>query len=283
MPDNAIAADIKAALSEARAYHDEGALDVEIFDSADPQAQFGLVAEMTGDLPAAVLWTGDAGLSEERLWRHLRTLNMVLIPKEYDRQNVPPPFAGEETHEAVMFRHADGNVLAEVLPVLDASQFSRVFGPAKALLFLAPDHPASDGSPLRRAVLPDDAPAAQPGLLKLSMDEMRGIEEMRLERSRHKVMNYLRDVDPGATEGLSDRELRALIVKYEKSGDAMGLQSERAHMKWAYLMSVSDGELAKSSAAKSFFSESSKHPDDRIDDVMDEFGDAWSQLEQGHR
>lgn len=96
-------------------------------------------------------------------------------------------------------------------------------------------------------------------------------------------MNYLRDVDPGATENLSGSELRSLIVEYERSGDAMGLQSERAHMKWAYLMSVSDGEIATSSAAKSFFSESSKHPDDRIDDVMDEFGDAWSQLEQAQR
>jgi hypothetical protein len=182
-----------------------------------------------------------------------------------------------------MFRHGDGNVLAEVMPVLDAAQFSRMFGPAKALMFPAPDHPGSDGSPLRRAVLPADAPPAAPGLLKLSMEQMRGIEEARLERSRRKVMTYLRDVDPGATEGLSDREQRTLIVEYEQSGDAMGLKSERAHMKWAYLMSVSDGEIAKSSATKSFFSESSKHPDDRIDDVMDEFGDAWSQLEQAQR
>ena len=58
-----------------------------------------------------------------------------------------PPAEGEETHEAVMFRHGDGNVLAEVMPVLDAAQFSRMFGPAKALMFLAPDHPGSDGSP----------------------------------------------------------------------------------------------------------------------------------------
>jgi hypothetical protein len=81
-----------------------------------------------------------------------------------------------------MFRHADGNVLAEVLPVLDAAQFSRVFGPAKALMFLAPDHPASDGSLIRRAVLPGGAPPAPPGMLRLSMEQMEGIEEIRLER-----------------------------------------------------------------------------------------------------
>ena len=189
------------------------------------------------------------------------------------------PAAGEETHEAVMFRHADGNVLAEVLPVLDAAQFSRVFGSAKALMFLAPDHPASDGSPIRRAVLPADAPPALPGLLKLSMDEMRGIEAARLERSRRKVGGYLRDVDEQAISGMSNTQLYELVRQYESDGNALGLRSERAHMKWAYLMSVSDGEIAKRPETRQFFLESSKHPDDRIDDLLDMFDDVWTKSE----
>lgn len=155
-----------------------------------------------------------------------------------------------------------------------------MFGPAKALMFLAPDHPSSSGSPLRRAVLPDDAPPAQPGLLELSMEQMAEIEEIRLEKSRRKVIAYLRDVDPAATEGLNDEKLRERIILYEQSGDAMGLQSERAHMKWAYLMSLSDGGIAKSGATRQYFAANQKHPDERIDDLLDEFDEAWDQLER---
>lgn len=163
--DDAVAADSRAALQEPQA----DAPLAGASEAADPERQLETLVQLIGDAPAAVFWIGGASLTEASLWRHLRTLNMVLIPKEYDRQDIPPPAEGEETHEAVMFRHVDGNVLAEVLPVLDAVQFSRVFGPAKALLFPAPDHPAADGSLIRRAVLPADAPPAQPGLLRLSM------------------------------------------------------------------------------------------------------------------
>jgi hypothetical protein len=274
-----VAADTKAALSETLIGGDDASnLDADIGD-VDPKAQVELTAGIVGDLPAAVFWIGSAELTEARLWHHLRTLNMVLIPRGYGEEDFTPPVEqGGETHEAVMFRHADGNVLAEVLPVLNAAQFSRVFGPARALLFSAPDHPASDGSTLRRASLPDDAPLAAPGLLQLSIEQMEGIEAARLERSRRKVMIYLNEFCPGEAEELSDAELRDLIVQYEASGDAIGLKSERAHMKWAYLMSLSNGELAGRPETRNFFAESPKHPDDRIDDLMDVFDGAWNSL-----
>jgi hypothetical protein len=60
--------------------------------------------------------------------RHLRTLNMVLLPTP-----------GLETHEAVLFRHWDPNVLAIVLEVLRADQLIEVLGPAQQIAFLSPD------------------------------------------------------------------------------------------------------------------------------------------------
>jgi hypothetical protein len=250
-----------------------------LLEAADPQVPLEAVIRLIGDAPAAIFWIGDAGLTEAALWQHLRTLNMVLIPREYDNQKAPRPVEGEETHDAVMFRHGDGNVLAEVLPVLDAAQFSRVFGPARALMFLAPDHPASDGSAIRRAVLPGDTPPAPPGMLTLSMEQMAGIEEARLDRSRRKVMSYLRKVDEQATSEMSDAELSNLIIQYERSGNAIGLSSERAHMKWAYLMSVSGGDIAKGQETREFFVASSKHPDDRIDDLVHMLDKAWLRFE----
>jgi hypothetical protein len=52
-----------------------------------------------------------------------------------------------------IFRHGDGNVLASVLPVLDESQFARLFGPAPALTFHAPGLQDKDGWPVRRRKL----------------------------------------------------------------------------------------------------------------------------------
>jgi hypothetical protein len=168
--EDAVAADTDAALRDTAPGNDLYASASAGDLATDPLKQLELIAGIAGDTPAAVFWIGDADLTEANLWRHLRTLNMVLIPKGYGEDEPEPVEEGGETHDALMFRHGDGNVLAEVMPVLDAAQFSRVFGPAKALLFLAPDHPASDGSSLRRAVLPADAPSAPPapaGMLKL--------------------------------------------------------------------------------------------------------------------
>jgi hypothetical protein len=51
---------------------------------------------------------------------------------------VPDDERSGET-QAVQFRHADGNVLASVLQVLNEPQFARLFGPALALTFHTPD------------------------------------------------------------------------------------------------------------------------------------------------
>ena len=65
-----------------------------------------------------MFWIGSDTLREAAMRRHLRTLNQALIPKEYDNGGEPPAAPGE-THEPMLFRHADGNVMAEVLPVLN--------------------------------------------------------------------------------------------------------------------------------------------------------------------
>ena len=83
-----------------------------------------LLAEI-GPSPFAVFWVGGPAFGDAELYRHLRTLNKVLVPIESAvRSDVDA--AVDATHEAVLFRHADGNVLAQVLPVLDEAQTSAV-------------------------------------------------------------------------------------------------------------------------------------------------------------
>jgi hypothetical protein len=265
LPPDEVAADTEAALKEGASNDDHSSSFHNASGNPDPIKQLEQVVDIARDAPAAVFWIGDLDLTEAKLWRHLRTLNMALIPKGYGENDPPLLEPGGETHDAMMFRHADGNVLAEVLPVLDAAQFSRVFGPAKALMFLAPDHPASDGSILRRAVLPDDAPPATPGMLKLSMEQMRGIEEIRLERSRLRISRYLREVAPEHTSGMSDSQLRRATSIWMDEARSHGVKSEVALGKFCYLQSISGGRAAYQPGVQEYLSSKDGLPaDDRV-------------------
>jgi hypothetical protein len=252
MAEDAVAADTDAAMRNPWPGDDEKPYESAASGNPDQEKQFNLIAGIIADLPAIVYWIGDADLTEAKLWRHLRTLNMVLIPKRYGEENPPPLEPGAETHDALMFRHADGNVLAEVLPVLDATQFARVFGPAKALMFLAPDHPASDGSIIRRALLPDDAPPAQPGMLKLSMEQMEGIEDVRLKRSQQRIVKYLRDVAPVQTKRMGDKEVVDKTTLFLKEGRALGVRTEAGLGRWCYLQVITNGEMGRQKSVVDF-------------------------------
>jgi hypothetical protein len=232
---------------------------------ADAPEQLERLAGIAGETPAAVYRIGDQNLSETALWRHVRTLNMVQIPRAFVPE-APSPANDNEgpSHEGVLFRHYDGNVLAQVLPVLDSAQFSRVFGPAKALLFSAPDHPASDGSPLRRALLPDDAAPAQPGLLSLSNNQMEGIQDARLEGSRQRTVRFLRKTATKQTQHLSDEVLMSNVVAYEQVARSYGINEERSLTRFTWLMHCSDGKFIRQPGVDEHLRSGSGTPNTRL-------------------
>jgi hypothetical protein len=250
--EDAVAADTDGALRDTAPGNDLYASASAGDLATDPLKQLELIAGIAGDTPAAVFWIGDADLTEANLWRHLRTLNMVLIPKGYGGDEPAPVEEGDETHDALMFRHGDGNVLAEVLPVLDAAQFSRVFGIAKALMFLAPDHPASYGSTVRRALLPADCPPAPPGMLKLSMEQITGIEAARFERSQQRIVRYLKDTAPRQTNQLGEKEVVAKAAIFMAEGRALGVRTEAGLGRWCYLQVITDGEMGRQRSVVDF-------------------------------
>jgi hypothetical protein len=267
---DAVAGDIEAALKESVSSDDYLASFPAESGNSDPIKHLELIAGMAGESPASVFWIGDASLTEASLWRHLRTLNMALIPKGYGEDDPPPLETGAETHDALMFRHADGNVLAEVLPVLDAAQFSRVFGPAKVLMFLAPDHPASVGSTVRRAVLPDDAAPAPPGMLKLSIEQMEAIEEIRFERSQLRITRYLRNVAPEQAGRLSDVELNRSTALWMQEAQGHGVKSEAALGRWTYLQLITIGEIGKKKEVTDYLRQGNadRSTDERVQHLM---------------
>jgi hypothetical protein len=142
---------------------------------------------LAGDKPALVFWIGGADLTHERLFKHLRSLNKVLVPQEHGKA---------DELEAVIFRHADGNVLASVLPVLDEARFARLFGPALALTFHAPDFPDEQGWPVRRAVLPLPAANPPPGMLALTQSQLSILDDGRMDTVVQRIVKEVEASSP---------------------------------------------------------------------------------------
>lgn len=108
-----------------------------------------------------VFWVGDRGLSEETIYRHLRGINRIFLPLERDAlAGLSGSVSGEAgdislaagdaqegasfaldleeargRSEIVVFRHADPNVMMQVLPALSPEQVVRLMGPAEEIYF----------------------------------------------------------------------------------------------------------------------------------------------------
>lgn len=83
-----------------------------------PDAVIPALLDLFETPSAGVFWRCEAGA--RALYRHLRGLNMVLIP----RAEVPP--GTKDTHEAVLFRHADANVMTRMAPAMTANEAAQL-------------------------------------------------------------------------------------------------------------------------------------------------------------
>lgn len=123
-------------------------------------SQIAKLRKLIGDLPACVWWLWpDVITADAAIHRHLRGLNMVELP--YDRFDSDTP-QDRYGYEAVLFRHADPNTIAMLLPLLDEDQISRLFGGAQAILVDAPDVCS-----VRLFKRPEMLPAASRGFLRI--------------------------------------------------------------------------------------------------------------------
>jgi Domain of unknown function (DUF4123) len=264
----AVAADAEDALAASGSSYPEQTTAFHTGVEVDPLAQLEKVIQLTGDAPAAVFWAGDHTLSEPVLWRHLRTINMVLLPREQPIGKTAQ--RGMDAYDAFLFRHADGNVLAEVLPVLDASQFSRVFGPTREIVFLAPDHPSvSSGSPLRRALHPGDAPLAPVGMLRLLRSQVEDIDESHNVVTRWDTVAYLRECARDETAPLSDSQLYERVKLLERRGLDIGFVSMTAHLLFAFMCITGAWEERDDAELSEAIEEEDIDPDDAIGDVYE--------------
>jgi hypothetical protein len=265
---------LNASLSTETKSHDAAVQGVEKGSGA--AANLELILQLASDTPAIVFWMGDAALTEPRLWKHVRSLNMALVPKSSIADEVTvrrtlrvsinnantgnntrtdsaaPAFDGStdessgldtETHEAVIFRYPDGNVLAEVLPVLDSSQFTRFFGPALSVTFYSPAHPSSIGSNIRQAFLPNVQSKPRPGLLRLEEEQIKLVEKARVQLTVSSVGQYLREVSPNQALAVTPKEFEQQVQTYVEQSASLGVTSEASHCRWAYMQLLSGGRM----------------------------------------
>ncbi len=95
-------------------------------------ARLDAILRLVGDCSGLVFWVGTGMLPEDLLHEHLRRLNKMLVPDveggangrsdlsdvAADAEEIALPAPGDH-YELVIFRHADANTLAQVIPVLD--------------------------------------------------------------------------------------------------------------------------------------------------------------------
>jgi hypothetical protein len=216
--------------------------------------------ELVGQRPAVVFWHCEAG--GEKLYKHLRTINKVLFPKSgnIDRgksyEQAPTTIMPDCEDDAdasefgwVVFRHADPNVMAQVLPCLGPANYARLIGVANRI-FAVPD---LDWSENRICAVRDERfPTPYPGPLRLQVEEVGAMEILRTKSAWKRRILYLRETCPFETAGASEELLTRHLKLCADSGRRLGLQSEGAHCRWAFLVCKTGGRILYSREAFDF-------------------------------
>jgi len=213
-----------------------------------------LVEQLALEKPCAVFWSCPDG--EQALWQHLRTINYVLIPNEYTSATE----AKGGAYERVMFRHWDPRVLVDVLPLLDAPQFARVFGAAQGIVVNASDHGG-----LKYAPRPNDLPLPpRRGPLKFHADQLAALSRQQVEQSNLEIAGYLREVlPPPLAEGIG-QDMESLVRRARKTGRELGIATLPGHKRWAYLMAMTQGRAAETKEATDFIRYGGVSPDEQV-------------------
>lgn len=210
-------------------YHHDRDIQEEIVASARAAANGQPVADITPDnlstirqrleaifqvasgKPDLVFWIGNTSLTPEAFYKHLRRLNKVLIPRDKgqtqtgdmegamsraaatEEEEAAPP-EGRQDYELVIFRHADANVMAQVLPALDHDQCARLLGPCHEIL-CAPDE--EWGGRVKRLKRAEGSTAEPPpGPLRWNPQTIRAIDEASFQPFDKKLAMALRQAHP---------------------------------------------------------------------------------------
>lgn len=284
----ALAAKLSAEMADSIANGDESGAGMLPVDEIDKPDQVKARTEMLLDLveakPGLVFWVTDRSVSEEDVYRHLRGINRILLPLATNgvARSILSTSSGEGEialaaaepeqdelerngqgrYEAVVFRHADPNVIMQVFPTLSPDQVARLMGPAEQILFA----PAEEwGGSIKRGRRPEDG-VAERGMLRLTEQNVEAISESRLQASRSRRVVVFRRSAPQLLKNMDDREALIFMARHETQARAHGLRTERGFFQWTYLMGASDGQFIRSPEIRAHIK--GGNPDARLNDIM---------------
>ena len=223
------------------------------------------VASIAAERPCAVFWSCPDG--EDALYRHLRSLNEVLIPKSaLPKDTTKPGVIAAKDYARVFFRHYDPNVLGELIPSINAAQFARFLGPAREVVWYAPDYGGR-----RSAINEDDLPEAPRGALKLEETNIKEMERRRLEGLRRWRVAYLKDCAPEQAAGKSDAELARFVIDEERKITAYGVKGQDKIAMWTYMQFTCPTDLNTDTGVRKYLSnkEHKVSPDQRVEHLFD--------------
>ena len=261
----------------------------------DRQAARRLCA-LLGDKPAVVWWSwpdmGDE--TEDAIFDHLRTINMVEIPVDRDdnpdagldvggaaqaraAMEAEAAASGHGTHaghdhhnhgsspvmppryELVLLRHADPNVMGMLLPLLDSTQISRLFGEAVGIVA-----DAVGFCGLRDFARPQALPPRPPGWLRIRLEQYEALFERRSVTTSRSTAAYLRKSASARAAHMTDSELEAQASVWLREARERGVQSPAAQRRWCYLQFVSGGALGDNPDIDEAFAEPWGTPDLKV-------------------
>lgn len=211
---------------------------------------------------AVVFWSSSAG--EDKLFRHLRGINVILIPDDesiLNEENDTELSPLVSTEQSVLFRHYDPNVIEATLPLLTTEQFVRLMGPCDQIMWFSLEKGAR-----RRALRPENDVVVPRGPLRLTDEQIEELEFNRKASAQSRRVNYLRVVEPDRTRLMSDTELYRFSATEVSNGESLGLRSERSLTLWVYLQLHSDGKIGRDPGLRGYpqsFPEDGT-PDDKI-------------------
>ena len=238
-----------------------------------PSKTIPALLALIGDRPAAVFWQCPTGA--DALYKHLRGINMVLYPRESLPDAAEPQESSgsaaqavPDTHELVLFRHADANVIAQTLYAMDKPQLARMFGPATAILANPEREWAWSTGPLF-AARPEDLQPAYPGPLRLSTAETGRISQAADRASRHRITSYLRAAAPQYTDRLTDKKLHEQTDTAIHQGQQIGLSTEKGLGLFAMLSLLTGGELVHNRDLRAAIASDPRSPDEAIASIFE--------------
>ena len=229
--------------------------------------------------PAAVFWQCPEG--KEKLYKHLRSINMVLFPKEALDDWVEPEAEADEqghipepdTHTPVTFRHADANVMAQVLPVMPDDELSRLFGPAASIHY-APEPEWLEGKEWSFSMKNSQWQNPQKGMLRISVITVEKMGYLQISSSRENIKKYLKEAVPEYAEKMPKKDLDDLIIKSEKTGEELGFTNEYTLGLWALITLITGQQLLDNQHVISYFKNNDRSSDELIEEVVDQIANA---------